>query len=176
MLLEKGRTRLRFSIATINKTIGKNAMRNIGLSVSLSVAFWLTSLPASACNASTLQGSYAFQASGWGYATLDKPAAVKIAIAGVISFSPKLNGFSGSAHRAFTFSADGSLVTAPPPSQGLTGKYVVRNNCTGLIKWQPGPPGVPAETYLLYFTGDGKTVYFINATQGIVLSGQMTKQ
>jgi hypothetical protein len=157
-------------------------MKNIGLIIPLSIALWFTGLPASgACNAGTLQGSYAFQASGWGYATLDKPAAVKLAIAGVISFSPKpltaaVNGFSGSAQRAFTFSADGSLVTAPPPSQGLTGTYVVQNNCTGTINWQAGPPGVPAETYLLYFTGDGKTVYFINATPGIVLSGQMTRQ
>ncbi len=153
--------------------------------IALVLVQYTTGTNAADCSQTTLSGSYAFSA--WGRGTTDptvpaKRANTYMAIAGVMTFTrrkatdttlvPKVRG---TVTRMFTMSFGGDIGHASVNDDGSKGTWIEdASTCSGTITFPNTPLGV--ETYQIFFSGDGNTIFLINSTSGVVLSGQMERQ
>jgi hypothetical protein len=146
--------------------------------IALVLVQYATATDAATCSKPTLSGSYAFSA--WGRGTTDptrpaKWANIYIAIAGVMTFTPTPGNVDGTVTRMFTLSVGGGIGSASVDDVGSKGTWIEDGStCSGTVTFPNTPLGV--ETYEVFFSRDGNTIFFINSTSGVVLSGQMERQ
>ena len=143
--------------------------------------------------ACSIAGSYAFVAQGLGSNKAGKLNG-NVAMAGVFIFGPgqpltalpgASPGLAGTVHgtvtRSFTLMGDGVLLgefsgTKSIPDPGTVGTYTYGENgaCSAKLAFPNTPLGI--ETYTIYITDPGDTIYFVNTTTHVSLTGRMDRR
>jgi hypothetical protein len=165
-------------------------MRN-GILFSLALIFVQFSIPAD--GACSIVGSYAFVAQGLGSNAAGKLKA-NVALAGIFIFNPgqlvtaapgappaPAGTVHGTVTRSFTLMSDGVLQgefsgSKPTPDPGTVGTYTSGENgaCSAKLSFPNTPLGT--ETYTIYITDTGDTIYFVNTTANVSLTGRMDRR
>jgi hypothetical protein len=159
----------------------------------ISMTLILTQFSIPANSGCSIAGSYAFVAQGLGSNGAGK-FGTNIAIAGIFVFGPgqpvtRLPGAqpvpSGTVRvtvtRSFTLVGDGVLQgeysgSKSTPDPGTVGTYTYGENgaCSAKLAFPNTPFGT--ETYTIYITVSGDTIYFVNTTRGVSLTGRMDRR
>ena len=165
-------------------------MRNV-IVFSLALVLALLTFPAN--GACSIAGSYAFVAQGLGSDATGKLKG-NVAMAGIFIFgdgqvatprpgaAPVPAGTThGTVTRSFTLMSDGVLEgefsgSKATPDPGTVGTYTYGKNgtCSAKLAFSNTPLGT--ETYTIYITDPGDTIYFVNTTNGVSLTGRMDRR
>jgi hypothetical protein len=156
------------------------------IGVLFSLALVLAHFSILAHGACSISGSYAFVAQGLGPGKAGKLRG-NVVMAGIFTFSPATVAaapagvMQGTVTRAFTLMGDGVLQgefsgSKPTPDPGTIGTYVYGENgaCSAKLSFPNTPLGT--ETYTIYITDTGDTIYFVNTTTSVSLTGRMDRR
>jgi hypothetical protein len=158
-----------------------------------SMALMLAQFSIPASGACSIAGSYAFVAQGLGTDAAGKLKG-NVALAGIFIFQPgqlvapsrgappvAAGAAHGTVTRSFTFMSDGVLVgefsgSKATPDPGTVGTYTYGENgaCSAKLAFPNTPLGT--ETYTIYITDSGDTIYFVNTTMNVSLTGRMDRR
>ena len=158
-----------------------------------SLALILSQLSNPVHGACSIAGSYAFVAQGLGSNASGKLKG-NVALAGIFIFNPAqlvtaapgatpvpAATTQGTVTRSFTLMGDGVLQgefsgSKPTPDPGTVGTYTYGENgiCSAKLSFPNTPLGT--ETYTIYITDPGDTIYFVNTTKGVSLTGRMDRR
>ncbi len=165
-------------------------MRN-GIGFALALILAQLSIPAN--GTCSISGSYAFVAQGLGSNGAEKLKS-NVAMAGIFVFGPShsvtasrgaspvpAGTVQGTVTRSFTLIGDGVLQgefsgSKLTPDPGTIGTYTYGENgaCSAKLAFPNTPLGT--ETYTIYITDPGDTIYFVNTTNGVSLTGRMDRR
>lgn len=159
----------------------------------LSMALILAQFSIPASGACSISGSYAFVAQGLGSNAAGKLKS-NVALAGIFIFHPgqlvtaspgaapvPAATVHGTVTRSFTLMSDGLLQgefsgSKATPDPGTVGTYTYGENgaCSAKLAFPNTPLGT--ETYTIYITDSGDTIYFVNTTTNVSLTGRMDRR